>query len=354
MNLQPIKNNDSFDYIIPVAPLSKNPLNLPELNNRINLLELNNKNNLPEMNNAINLPEINNPIENDDNKIAQNFSEIDKIDPSYLTGPDQELIPISTEMESIELQILEQNDYIRQFEEKLRTKLGINITQQPILTLPPVDVTSPPVISSPSLCHPIIPKKNVITIGNVSIYDNDLTTLLPKKWFSDAIIDGYIQLISERQEHCNDNIVNFGTYFLYSLKKGLENIQKYENSSMARFMIFPRCIRGHWSLIAADRKKNMITLYDSLHYFQDINDLDLICTFLNRVDNMYNNVAKQPWKYNTYILHEKNMQYNFYDCGPYVCTFVDYLSREKTFDFKEKDMCQIRKEIKKAITSKIL
>lgn len=61
----------------------------------------------------------------------------------------------------------------------------------------------------------------MITIGNVSIHDNDIFTLLPEKWFPDLIIDGYIELIRKRkrQEYCNYNIINFGTYFLYSLKR---------------------------------------------------------------------------------------------------------------------------------------
>ena len=54
--------------------------------------------------------------------------------------------------------------------------------------------------------------------------------------------------------------------------------------------------------------------------------------------NLFDYMEKQ-WNY---VIENTPKQDNNYDCGVFVCTFIDYLSRRETFDFKACDMMYFR------------
>jgi sentrin-specific protease 1 len=199
----------------------------------------------------------------------------------------------------------------------------------------------------------------ILDINGALIARKDLNSTFGKEWLYDAVVDGYINLIAERSTRgITPSVYNFGTFFFLHIEgspyRQVGFRKSWEHETNSSLMVFPRCARQHWVVYVADRLSGKVVLYDSLcrdrqHYNGPTNDFQVIVEFLNFCDAMYRPANSTPWTTEIFELNSQQWQHNTYDCGPFICTFVEYLSRGQIFDFSEKDMVNKRVQIRESI-----
>ncbi len=103
--------------------------------------------------------------------------------------------------------------------------------------------------------------------------------------------------------------------------------------------MFPININNsHWALITADIENKTINSYDSMYSISAgvENRMRLISYLLDEyLDRNNFKTDNLDWIFN---FVQCTRQENTYDCGVFVCKFMDYLSRNKEITFTQKDM----------------
>lgn len=99
----------------------------------------------------------------------------------------------------------------------------------------------------------------------------------------------------------------------------------------------------HWALITVVMHSKTINYYDSLYTISESsnNKMILISYLLDSYFeyNKFTENLKKKWIYN---FVQCNKQENGYDCGVFVCKFMDYISRGQQITFSQKDMKYFR------------
>ena len=225
----------------------------------------------------------------------------------------------------------------------------------------------------PHLSHDLV-IKFFQTVNGKDEIKNDLLLnqssfkrLNKNKWLNDEIINAYGKMINIRNEN-NSNYPKVRIFSSFLLQKifclSKEEIQNDENKykdllqyfkksrkqinlNNYQILLFPFNINNsHWALISIDIEKRELIYYDSLKNF-NINE------FIPIFENITILIDKYLIDYNDFLLHSNlNWSYNFMknipyqnngsDCGVFVCQFMNYISKNKDFDFSQDDINYFR------------
>jgi sentrin-specific protease 1 len=105
---------------------------------------------------------------------------------------------------------------------------------------------------------------------------------------------------------------------------------------------FPIIIDCHWSLIHVDNKKFIINYYDSLLSINTNSDNILSSVFIkffNNFNNELTSTTRIKWKF---LIQNVPQQNNYYDCGVFMCKYLEYLLKDEKIDFSSEDMPYFR------------
>jgi Ulp1 family protease len=97
-------------------------------------------------------------------------------------------------------------------------------------------------------------------------------------------------------------------------------ISTREKISKHKFLILPTLFNNHWRVVISDSSKRVISIYDSLNYFEPEN-LELVHSMLCIIYDLERSLLSKNWC----IKHiYKPSQNNSYDCGAFICLFVRF------------------------------
>ena len=96
---------------------------------------------------------------------------------------------------------------------------------------------------------------------------------------------------------------------------------------------------NHWCLVVVDIQKKTCSYYDSLPNSEPISVLLPITEFFDHYAIDKNKMNGKPWTYN---IANTPKQSNIYDCGVFLCTFMDFIASAHPFDFNSTDMLYFR------------
>lgn len=149
----------------------------------------------------------------------------------------------------------------------------------------------------------------------------------------------------------NNEIYVYDTYFFDKLYRC--ELQEYVtwgkriNLNNKTKLFFPILTKNrHWVLIYVDLKLFTIGYYDSLiHRYKRALLEQIVNEYISKI--YYYIYCKyiefrQKWKI---FFRNCPQQKNLYDCGVFICKYVEYLSMDRRFDFTQEDMNKFRNEI---------
>ncbi|KAJ3041785.1 hypothetical protein HDV00_008675 [Rhizophlyctis rosea] len=191
-------------------------------------------------------------------------------------------------------------------------------------------------------------------IGPNPITRKDVLTLRDGQWLNDEVINGWMNMISERakkDEPRYGKVWCFNTYFYERLSsdKGygaVKSWSKKNNFFEWDFVLFPVHVHGnHWIACVLDMKHKSIELYDSFRGGHS----DVIKNVKMWLENEWQrhypggNINWEEWDVAT--PRDIPPQRNGYDCGVFATNFLEYRVRCADFDFTERDMPYMRKRM---------
>ncbi|KAL5105763.1 Sentrin-specific protease 1 [Taenia crassiceps] len=187
----------------------------------------------------------------------------------------------------------------------------------------------------------------------------ELITLTGTNWLNDMVINFYLQMVAHRSrlaaaETSTDavRVATMNSFFYPKLisGSGYAGVRRWTRSinlfehDLILVPIHDRTI--HWCLVAIDLRKETLSYYDSMGGAND-RCLDAL---LNYLDSESQDKLQKPlesistWqKINTGA--SVPQQRNGSDCGVFLCTYAEFLSRDAEFTFSQEDMPNIRKRM---------
>ena len=217
---------------------------------------------------------------------------------------------------------------------KKRSELLKNNT--PILPLPllrPIDIEVEVIYSQ------FLAKSNF----SIKIEKIDIITLKPKTWLNDKVVDYFLQILTN-----NSNCFAFSACFYASLKGfGLKYAPNwYSGVQLFSFskIFIPICEHSHWFLAVIDIQNKTITTYDSMLIGRkDIQAI--IWNYLSCISYLRNqpltNISE--WTLSDAVNIPTQSIKNQWDCGVFLCRYVEHLTAAKGMDFDEFTMNDYRK-----------
>ncbi|XP_008184583.1 sentrin-specific protease 2-like isoform X1 [Acyrthosiphon pisum] len=178
------------------------------------------------------------------------------------------------------------------------------------------------------------------------------------EWYlNDCVLNSYFTLIKKH----NQNVYAFDTYFYERFKiSGYDSVQRWTkkvNIFSKKKVFFPinvlRFNFAHWILIVADMEKQELIYYDSLAHNYEFKIQCKIFDYLvaEHRRKLGKDLPIEDWNF---VKGFNPMQSNGTDCGVFVCTIAEYLSRDAAFNFSQPNMLSFRKLIALELTSQEL
>jgi Ulp1 family protease len=166
--------------------------------------------------------------------------------------------------------------------------------------------------------------------GGLTIYEEQVRQCYDKQWLPGIVIDFYIEAV-----HTFEKMARDGTHWLhpfrsdfwffvkidrYEMVKKLINelqlVTTFENILQFPDVIIPICDNLHWSLAVVSIEKKEIQLYEPL--------VDRVRS--RKIYSKLKNCFSWKWPFNWKMKMMKvEYQQNPYDCGVFVCRYVDIL-----------------------------
>ncbi|VDD80927.1 unnamed protein product [Mesocestoides corti] len=201
----------------------------------------------------------------------------------------------------------------------------------------------------------------------LAVTQRELLTLTGTNWLSDMVINFYMQLLHHRSKRLHESnpslprVAVMNTFFYPKLVSGTgyAGVRRWTRSISLfdhDLVLIPIHDRGiHWCLAAGDLRKKTLTFYDSMGGENDL----CLETLLSYLDSESRDKRQRPledmaaWKkINTGS--SVPQQNNGCDCGVFLCTFAEFLSRDADFKFSQADMPDIRLRMKYEILTQQL
>ncbi|KAK4467944.1 hypothetical protein MN116_008550, partial [Schistosoma mekongi] len=184
----------------------------------------------------------------------------------------------------------------------------------------------------------------------------ELMTLTGTNWLSDMVINFYLQLLQHRSQRQTNlpRIAVLSTFFYAKLTAttggGYSGVRRWTRQLQLfdqDIVLIPIHDRGmHWCLSCVDLRAKSITYYDSMGS-GNMKCLKQLMDYLKNESLDKRNIElpdPDSWKF---VNTEDTVpqQYNGSDCGVFLCTFSEFLSRGASFTFSQDDMPGIRKRM---------
>ncbi|ANQ11195.1 Ulp1 protease family C-terminal catalytic domain containing protein [Plasmodium coatneyi] len=199
---------------------------------------------------------------------------------------------------------------------------------------------------------------------NVPLLYSQIKCLMDTRWLNDEVINFYMSMLQEyntknikkdRPNNYLPKIFTFSTFFFQSLSSnGTYNYNKVSRWTKRKqvdifsfdLILIPLHVGGnHWTLGSINMKEKKIKLYDSLN-MSNAKFFEYMRHYL--VDEMRDKKQMEldvsAWEYNPDGRSEVGIpcQENGYDCGVFTCMFAKCLSFNRSFDFSQRDIKEIR------------
>ncbi|CDS36300.1 sentrin specific protease 1 [Echinococcus multilocularis] len=193
----------------------------------------------------------------------------------------------------------------------------------------------------------------------LAVTRRELITLTGTKWLNDMVINFYLQMLAHRSRQAVAaalmgalRVATMNSFFYPKLTSGpgyagvrrwTRSINLFEHD-LILVPIHDRTI--HWCLVAIDLRKKTLSYYDSMG---GVNDrcLDALLDYLNAEsqDKLQKPLeAMSTWR-KINMGTSVPQQSNGSDCGVFLCTYAEFLSRDAEFTFSQEDMPNIRKRM---------
>ncbi|KAJ3445582.1 sentrin-specific protease [Anaeramoeba flamelloides] len=190
---------------------------------------------------------------------------------------------------------------------------------------------------------------------NIGINLSHFRCLRVGGWLEDAVINFYLNLISERSRRIKSypKIYCFNSFFYESYSKnGYSRVRRYTRKvDLFEYdmVLIPFHLGNHWTLGVIDSKRKIFRYLDSMSGNNSLN-----YTYLNAMKSYYSqehldkkkiNIDEelnQNWSFSKEYVPQQN---NCNDCGVFTLLFADSVSAENSLWFSCKDMKRLRKRI---------
>ncbi|CAA9991129.1 sentrin-specific protease 1, putative [Plasmodium knowlesi strain H] len=199
---------------------------------------------------------------------------------------------------------------------------------------------------------------------NVPLLYSQIKCLMDTRWLNDEVINFYMSMLQEyntkniKKDTANNflpKIFTFSTFFFQSLNSnGTYSYNKVSRWTKRKkvdifsfdLILIPLHVGGnHWTLGSINMREKKIKLYDSLN-MSNTKFFEYMRRYL--VDEMRDKKQMEldvsVWEYNPEGCSEEGIpcQENGYDCGVFTCMFAKCLSFNRSFDFSQRDIKEIR------------
>ena len=182
-----------------------------------------------------------------------------------------------------------------------------------------------------------------------------------KKLLNDSVINVYCDLVLERSRKSDDlpKIYVFPTRFGLGWKiGGFEKVQEWCHAPpelfKLDFVFFPLNVNNnHWVLVAASPPTKTIAYYDSMNH-DGSDSRTMVGTYLSKIHEVLEGAALDLSAWKSLDVRDIPQQDNGFDCGVFVCQYVERLSRRAPLDFTQSDMPAIRVQMIEEIVAKQL
>lgn len=195
----------------------------------------------------------------------------------------------------------------------------------------------------------------VLTTGfKIDITISDLKTLKDREWLNDNIIDFYLSMVTQRSE---GKSFSFSTHFYSTLEgprgyKGVERWakkKKIDVTKLDRVFVPINRQNTHWCLAVVNNKEKKFEFYDSMGG-NGRPALELVREYMVlETERLYpGQKSAHEQNYEVYEICDNvscPRQENGFDCGVFTCKTVEVLSRDKTLNFTQKDMPNLRRRM---------
>lgn len=180
----------------------------------------------------------------------------------------------------------------------------------------------------------------------------------PSQWYlNDQVVNDYMKLIVSR----DDNMYAFDSFFYERLKQsghnGVKRWTKNVNIFSKSKIFIPINVKEdtlcHWVLICVEMEKQLICLYDSIYLNDKFQCSFHIFQYLNE-EHKSRLGTPLPLAVWDFKCPKHPIQDNGIDCGVFVCTFAEYLSRNCPFTFNHTHMRSFRQLIAFELTTRRL
>jgi len=173
-----------------------------------------------------------------------------------------------------------------------------------------------------------------------------MSSIASQYYLNDVVINHFFKLITKR----DPRVYCFDTYFLTKWKKseyeGVKRWTKNVDIFSKTKIFFPINIQikqfVHWVLVCVDNVQKRITYYDSLPKRACFGVTVSISDYLKAEHEAKLGVPADQY---TRLKSDNPYQENGQDCGVFVCTFAEYLSRNMEFNFDQSHMPSFRQLI---------
>ena len=205
--------------------------------------------------------------------------------------------------------------------------------------------------------------KLVVKSFKINITYSDLDGLNGENWINDNIIEFYMKLIADRsvqQEYRSYNfprVYSMSTYFFQNLMcrgpDALGRWTKKEDIFTYDIILIPIHLEEHWCLAVVDFRCPGVFYYDSMGG-HNMPALSAILQYLKQEYARKRNGELDLKEYVKDIVADCPKQENGADCGIFACKTAEFLSRDATLRFTQRDMPYYRKLMVYEISKKRL
>ncbi|CAH0700281.1 unnamed protein product [Spodoptera exigua] len=196
----------------------------------------------------------------------------------------------------------------------------------------------------------------------INIFKEDLETLSRDKWLNDKIINFYMNLIMQRSKERKDlpKLYATNTFFYHKLKcsgyNGVKSWTKEVDIFAYDVIVVPVYLGNHWCVSFINFRKRKIEYLDSRVQKNDSHTcLDALLQYLKNEHQDRKGVPFDDNGWETKVREDIPQQRNNYDCGIFMCTFVEFSSRNAAYTFTQAHMPYLRRKAAlEIITGKLL
>ena len=185
--------------------------------------------------------------------------------------------------------------------------------------------------------------KELLADHHLHVLRSDLQSLYDKNYLNDTIIDEYLLMIKARSPEA---VAVMNTYFYQKFdslgfERGYEETRTWIKEDLCnKEMIFiPICKNDHWRLIHIDTQQKTVSYFDSIIGSRKSSNAPKL---MKRFIEKYFQEQGKPQVFKIKIQENIPTQQNGVDCGVFLCTYAERLSRHVWFNFNQSNMSLFR------------